>query len=95
MNFHVAGARGIVNKALAPVALGLPGLASLIAAPKLNIRTKNDLPQGVPRKQRRVRLARHYDFGNYTTTRGNLIERGAIKDSFPPEIFRETSATRK
>jgi hypothetical protein len=91
MNFHVARARGIVNKTLAPVALGLTDLASLTAAPKLNIRTKNDLPQGVQRKQRRGRLARHYDLGDYTTTRDNLIERRAIKDSSLPEIFRETA----
>jgi hypothetical protein len=68
MNFHVARARGIVNKTLATVALELP----LTAAPELNIRTENDLPQATqPRAS-------------------NLIERGAIKDSSPPEIFRET-----
>jgi hypothetical protein len=82
------------NNTLVPVAQGLlhPGL--LTETTKLDIRTRNGLPQDVPRKQRTEHPARHYELGKYTTRGDIWIERDAIRD-FSTLICFGNSATRK
>jgi hypothetical protein len=94
MNLHAARAHENGNKTLVPVARGLldPGL--LAETPKLDIRTRNGLPQDVPGKQRMEYPARHCELGKYTTRCDIWIERDAIRD-FSSLICFGNSATRK
>src|SRR5216684_6563581 len=51
--------------------------------PKLNIKTKHNLPAEEQRKEQMERLAKQYDLKKYTITRDILIERGAMNHSHP------------
>ncbi len=65
--------------------LGVALISSCTQAqtPKLNIKTKNNLPMEEQRKEQMDRLAKQYDLKKYTITRDIVIERGAINHSKP------------
>jgi hypothetical protein len=69
--------------ALTPVVIAIVASALWAETPKLNIRTKNNLPAEQQRKQQMERLARQYDLSKYTITRDIIIERGAMNHSSP------------
>jgi hypothetical protein len=71
------------GRAWTPVAAVLLAAVLLAETPKLNIRTKNHLPQEEQRKQQMERLAQQYDLSRYTITRDIVIERGAMNHSYP------------
>jgi hypothetical protein len=70
-------------RALTPVVIAILASALWAETPKLNIRTKNNLPAEEQRKQQMERLARQYDLSKYTITRNIIIERGAMNHSSP------------
>jgi hypothetical protein len=73
-----------VMKTLGFVAwIWLAVLPALADTPKLNIRTKSDLPKEKERKAQIERLARQYDLKKYTLTREIMIDRGAVNHSAP------------
>jgi hypothetical protein len=71
------------NPLLVLAALALISSCAQAQTPKLNIKTKNGLPQEEQRKEQMERLAKQYDLKKYTITRDILIERGAMNHSHP------------
>ena len=72
-----------VKKILIIGAVLFLALGASAQTPKLNIQTKNGLPQEEQRKEQMERLAKQYDLKKYTITRDILIERGAMNHSHP------------
>jgi len=72
-----------VKKILIIGAVLFLALGASAQTPKLNIQTKNGLPQEEQRKEQLERLAKQYDLKKYTITRDILIERGAMNHSHP------------
>ncbi len=75
------------QKSLCLIVIPLVLAATLLSAnaetPKLNIKTKHNLPAEEQRKDQMERLAKEYDLKKYTITRDILIERGAMNHSHP------------
>src|SRR5947209_9694266 len=72
-----------LKKVLIIAAVALASSLTLAQTPKLNIKTKHNLPAEEQRKEQMERLARQYDLKKYTITRDILIERGAMNHSHP------------
>jgi hypothetical protein len=72
-----------INKILIAGAVLFLALGASAQTPKLNIKTKNALPQEEQRKEQMERLGKQYDLKKYTITRDILIERGAMNHSHP------------
>ena len=72
-----------IKKILIASAVLFVALGASTQTPKLNIKTKNGLPQEEHRKEQMERLAKQYDLKKYTITRDVLIERGAMNHSHP------------
>ena len=74
---------GEIGKILVVAALAFASSFALAETPKLNIKTKHNLPAEEQRKEQMERLAKQYDLKKYTITRDILIERGAMNHSHP------------
>jgi hypothetical protein len=72
-----------IKKILIASAVLFVALGASAQTPKLNIKTKNGLPQEEQRKEQMERLAKQYDLKKYTITRDILMERGAMNHSHP------------
>jgi len=72
-----------IKRILIASAVLFVALGASAQTPKLNIKTKNSLPQEEQRKEQMERLAKQYDLKKYTITRDILIERGAMNHSHP------------
>jgi hypothetical protein len=72
-----------IKKTLIASAVLFVALGGSAQTPKLNIKTKNGLPQELQRKEQMERLAKQYDLKKYTITRDILIEREAMNHSHP------------
>src|SRR5580693_7659189 len=72
-----------IKKILIASAVLFVALGASAQTPKLNIKTKNGLPQEEQRKEQMERLAKQYDLKKYTVSRDILIERGAMNHSYP------------
>src|SRR6202140_4342427 len=72
-----------IKKILIASAVLFVALGASAQTPKLNIKTKNGLPQEEQRKEQMERLAKQYDLRKYTITRDIMIERGAMNHSYP------------
>ncbi len=66
-----------------PLVLAATLLSANAETPKLNIKTKHNLPAEEQRKEQMERLAKQYDLKKYTITRDILIQRGAMNHSHP------------
>jgi hypothetical protein len=72
-----------IKKILIASAVLFVALGASAQTPKLNIKTKNGLPQEEQRKEQMERLAKQYDLKKYTITRDILIEHGGMNHSHP------------
>jgi hypothetical protein len=78
-----AYSRKLVIKAFATAIAAFTSSLVLAETPKLNIKTKHNLPMEEQRKEQMVRLAKQYNLRKYTITRDIMIERGAMNHSHP------------
>src|ERR1700681_1325232 len=76
-----------IKKILITSAVLFVALGASTQTPKLNIKTKNGLPQEEQRKEQMERLAKEYDLKKYTITRDIVIDRGAINHSSPVQTL--------
>src|ERR1700681_460291 len=76
-----------IKKILITSAVLFVALGASTQTPKLNIKTKNGLPQEEQRKEQMERLAKEYDLKKYTITRDIVIDRVRINHSSPVQTL--------